>query len=314
MILDDSADTAQTHSAHADDPLALGSVQTRSRHYRPAAQLIPSVLATLGYLQPTPERPYNYAYEPPAGAPWENYTHDRRPVSIYNGRCTPARTSVDLEGYELWNAPCATLDFSDRDAIVQRYYPELVELALAATGAKHAYVFDHLVREREANRNALGFGRTAKGAVATANGQVHNDYTEASGRKRLALILGDAAADAAFKRYSIINIWRSIKAPVLDTPLAVCDARTIAAQDLVDAEVRYPRRTGEIYLASYSPKHRWTYFPAMDLDEALVFKQYDSQLSGVARYTPHAAFDHPHAPDNAVPRVSIEARCLVVYE
>jgi len=246
--------------------------------------------------------------------PWENYAHDRQPVSIYDGRATPVRTSVHLEGYELWNAPCTRLDFFDRDAVVQRYYPELVELALAATGAEHAYIFDHLVRERQAPGKALGFGRTSKGATATANGQVHNDYTEASGRKRLSLVLGDALADKVFKRYSIVNIWRSIKAPVLDTPLAVCDARTIAAQDLVDAEVRYPQRTGEIYLARYSPKHRWTYFPAMDLDEALVFKQYDSQLSGVARYTPHAAFDHPQAPDNAVPRVSIEARCLVVYE
>ena len=116
------------------------------------------------------------------------------------------------------------------------------------------------------------------------------------------------------RRYCIVNIWRSIKGPVLDTPLAVCDARSVMAKDLVNAEVRYPRRTGEIYLATHSPAHRWSYFSAMDRHEALVFKQYDSQLSGVSRYTPHAAFDHPDAPADAPLRESIEARCLVVFE
>ncbi|WP_307867214.1 CmcJ/NvfI family oxidoreductase [Variovorax sp. E3] len=127
-------------------------------------------------------------------------------------------------------------------------------------------------------------------------------------------MLPDADEAASVRRYCIVNIWRSIKGPVLDTPLAVCDARSVMARDLVNAEVRYPRRTGEIYLATHSPSHRWSYFSAMDRHEALVFKQYDSQLSGVSRYTPHAAFDHPDAPADAPLRESIEARCLVVFE
>ena len=101
---------------------------------------------------------------------------------------------------------------------------------------------------------------------------------------------------------------------MLDTPLAVCDARTVMARDLVNAEVRYPKRTGEIYLATHAATHRWSYFSRMDRHEALVFKQYDAQLGGVARFTPHAAFDHPLAPADAPLRESIEARCLVVFE
>ena len=52
----------------------------------------------------------------------------------------------------------------------------------------------------------------------------------------------------------------------------------------------------------------------MDRHEALVFKQYDSQVSGVARFTPHAAFDHPDTLLDAPLRESIELRCLVIYE
>ena len=115
-------------------------------------------------------------------------------------------------------------------------------------------------------------------------------------------------------RYGIVNIWRSIGAPVRDAPLAVCDARTIQVDDLVTADVHYRDRTGEIYLGVHNAHHQWFYFSAMQRAEALVFKQYDSQVSGVARFTLHAAFRHPDAPAGTPPRQSIEARCLVVYE
>jgi hypothetical protein len=115
------------------------------------------------------------------------------------------------------------------------------------------------------------------------------------------------------RRYGIVNIWRSIGGPVQDTPLAVCDARTVSAADLVEGEVRYPRRAGEIYLVRHSPRHRWSYYPGMDRHEALVFKQFDSRGDDVARFTPHAAFDLPQVPPDAPLRESIELRCLVIH-
>jgi hypothetical protein len=51
----------------------------------------------------------------------------------------------------------------------------------------------------------------------------------------------------------------------------------------------------------------------MDRHEALLFKQYDSRTEGVARFTPHAAFDLPEIPAGAPLRESIELRCLVVH-
>ena len=273
-----------------------------------------AVGAKLSYLAPTSERPCSYTYPPPSGVEWESCAFDLREMPIDDARFAAQTPGIDREGFELWDAPTAIRDFLDHDKVKVVYYQEASELALKVTGASRAYVFDHLVRKREPNRAALSFGRRGVNGLPAANGRIHNDYTEESGRKRLGLVLGDSADISRVKRFSIVNIWRSIKGPVLDTPLAVCDARTLVVSDLVASDVRYPNRTGEIYLSTYSPLHRWSYFSAMDKHEALIFKQFDSQVSGVSRHVLHAAFDHPKTPPDAPLRESVELRCLVIYD
>ena len=277
-----------------------------------AIDTAPSVVAGLSYLTPTSERPYTYMYEPPEGMARENCEYEFRSVEIADARQAPVPASLEWQGFELWGAPSSIKDFRDEAAVRSVYYAEMAELALAVTGATRAFVFDHQVRRREADRRALTFGRNGDGTQPAAVGRIHNDYTEESGRRRLSMVSGEDPSSV--KRFSIVNIWRPIKGPVLDTPLAVCDARTVSAADLISSEVRYPTRSGEICLVVHSPRHRWHYYSGMERGEALVFKQYDSQREGVSRFTPHAAFDHPEAPADAPLRESIEGRCLVVYD
>jgi hypothetical protein len=108
-------------------------------------------------------------------------------------------------------------------------------------------------------------------------------------------------------------VWRAINQPIESNPLAVADAQTLDAQDLLIAERRYPGRVGQTYRLKYNPKHRWYYFPRMRRDEALVFKVYDSLKDGRARFTPHTSFDDPTTAPGAPPRQSIEARALVFF-
>jgi hypothetical protein len=264
----------------------------------------------LNYLEPTVEVPRSYAFEPPAGTPWENCEYEVRDVEIHDNRGGAA--ALDREGFTLRVAPSRVTSFADDDQVRSHYYAECEALALQLTGGRRAVVFDHLVRR--ADRTQLNFGRRRKGDPAAANGRIHNDYTEASGKRRLAMVLDDPAEAAAVGRYCILNFWRSIAGPIRDVPLAVCDARTIQASELVAGEVCYPRRTGEIYYLVHSTRHRWSYFSEMDRDEVLVFKQYDSQVSGTTRFTPHAAFTLPDIAPDTPPRESIELRCLVVID
>lgn len=269
------------------------------------------VLAALHYLQPASPAPVSYACEPPAGTPWESGRYEARMVPIEDAR--GSATQLEREGFELRRAPTRVRRFDDDTEVRDVYYPECAALALAVTGAQRAYVFDHQLRRRSAS-DELNFGRRRQGPYAAANGRIHNDYTEASGRRRLGLVLDDEAAASKVRRHAIVNLWRSIAGPVLDTPLALCDARSVQAAELVAGEVRYARRTGEIYYVTHAPRHRWCYFAAMDRDEALVFKQFDSQAGGTARFVPHAAFDLPHVPPGTPPRESIEIRCLVTFD
>jgi len=98
-----------------------------------------------------------------------------------------------------------------------------------------------------------------------------------------------------------------------DAPLALCDAQSVAPGDLVAADLIYRDRTGENYLMTYRPSHRWFYVPEMRADEVLLLKCYDSAEDGRTRFVPHTAFTDPTAPADILPRESIELRTFVFY-
>jgi len=93
----------------------------------------------------------------------------------------------------------------------------------------------------------------------------------------------------------------------------MCDGRTIPEVGFIRYERRYRDRTGETYHISYSPEHRWFYFPLMTRDEALVFKVFDTDASAGVRFTAHTAFTDPTSLPDAKFRESIEMRALVFY-
>jgi len=140
------------------------------------------------------------------------------------------------------------------------------------------------------------------------------DHTTKSGPQRVRDLLPQAAAEDLLRgRVQIINLWRPIVGPLRDFPLAVADARSVDAADLVPADLVYPHRVGETYAVRYNPAHRWFYVPEMRTDEALLLKCYDSAIDGRARFAPHTAFRDPSAGANVRPRESIEVRALVFH-
>ena len=229
---------------------------------------------------------------------------DRRQVEIRSGRS--GTFSLDANGFTLVPHATQVVDFLDEKEIRATYYAEVAALIRQVSGAARVVVFDHTVRSGdEAEREA----RLLREPVLSA----HNDYTEWSGPNRVREVLPEEADDLLERRFAIIQAWRAINRPIQSNPLAIADALSVAPGDLLVAERRYPHRVGQTYRLKYNSAHRWFYFPEMRRDEALVFKVFDSEKDGRARFTPHTSFEDPATPPGAPPRQSIEARTLAFF-
>jgi hypothetical protein len=264
------------------------------------------VKSTLSYLARMSERPAYYLHPPPPGTPWRNTKGDRRTVEIHDARELAPPPALDREGFALVRLETAVEDLYDAGAVRDLYYPEVERLVKRATGAARVLAFDHNVRcATRAERGEKG----VQGPVRF----VHNDYTERSGPQRVRDLLSEEEAEARLRsRFAVINVWKPIRGPVLQAPLAVCDARSLRPEDLVPTDLKYRDRTGEVYSITFSPDHRWFYFSQMRAEEAMLIKCFDSD-GGRARFSAHTAFDDPTSPAEAPARESIEVRTLAFF-
>lgn len=231
---------------------------------------------------------------------------DPHTMVMHNGRPHAGDFKLDVDGFRFVDHPTRMTNFFDEDEIKRVYYPEMIELVKAQSGADRVVVFDHTLRTAD---DALREEKKIREVVRRA----HNDYTEWSGPQRLRDVLPDEAEELLKRRFAIIQVWRPIRHPVETHPLAIADARSVPFEDFVISERRYPNRIGQTYAIGYNPKHHWYWFPLMRRDEALVFKVYDSAKDGRARWTAHTAFDDPTSLPNARPRESIEIRTLAFF-
>jgi hypothetical protein len=275
-----------------------------------AARLVslPYVEATLNFVTPETIRARNYNFEPPPGVPRTSAKYAAHRVPIWDMRPIASRLSLNNTGVSLVTHETSVRDFYDENEVRDTAYAETEALLKQVTGASRAIVFDHTVRSRDPNLVDRATGERREPVL-----RVHNDYTANSGPQRVRDLFPDEAEDLLRQRFAIVNVWRPIRGPLRDSPLAVCDAQSVAHNDLVTAELVYPDRTGEYYLARFNPCQRWFYAPAMERDEALLIKCFDSADDGRARFTPHTAFTDPAAPLKAVPRESVELRTLLFF-
>jgi hypothetical protein len=265
-----------------------------------------TIEATVNYLKDTGEAPWTYSGGEGSTEVKSSGTPDPHRVTIHNGRPHAGRFVLESDGFRFVRHDTAMKDFLDPDEVKRVYYPEMEALIKAESGAKRVVVFDHTLRTAdEADREA----RKIREPVQRA----HNDYTEWSGPQRVRDLLPDEAEELFKRRFAIIQVWRPFRHPIETYPLAICDAKSVAVSDFVISERRYPGRIGQTYAVKYNLAHRWFWFPRQQRNEAIVFKVYDSEKDGRARWTAHTAFTDPTSPPNARPRESIEIRTLAFF-
>jgi hypothetical protein len=259
-----------------------------------------SVTATLYYQVRTDRKPERYVGEPPPGVVPFTGIDDPREVLIQDGRGRETEFSLDRNGFQLVRAPTKVQDFYNREEVKSVYYPEVERLLRDTLGASRVVVFDH---------NTRNAGREGQSVPSR---QVHNDHTINSAPRRVRDHLGDDATELLKHRFGVVNVWRPIRGPVLDSPLALCDARTFTDDDLIASDLVYKHVRGETSRVEFKPEHRWFYFSEQQPDEVLLIRVHDSANDGRARLSFHTSFENPAAP-GAPPRESIEVRTLVFF-
>jgi len=201
-------------------------------------------------------------------------------------------------------------EFNDKEKLKNVYCEEVGNALLQYTGAKEVQIYDFDVRRR-----LPGFPfsviqpllQDIQPALAA-----HVDSTRNSIDTIIRGLNGDKAGSLLQREHIYINVWRPLRGPVLDWPLALCDSSSINPdEDLVASDVVLGKGVAlENYLVHYSPRQSWWYLSKQLPSELLVFRQYDSLSRPPVA---HAAFMNPNSPSTAPPRESVEVRAIVYF-
>jgi len=259
------------------------------------------------YLIPGNKKPVYFASQGGAEAQLNiNADFEDIEVSIHDARCLNPSASLDKEGFELHNHESNIPNFYEIEDQQSAYEKELEEFVLPIVGGKSLLVFDHTLRSDSSDVRE-------KYQIREAAAVVHNDYTNASAHKRARdLLEPEVAEEKLQRRFAIVNVWRTIAGPVINSPLTCCDAQSVAEENVFASERRAKGRIGELELVSYNPSHKWYYYPEMHKEEVLLIKTFDSDDERASRSV-HTAFNNPLATPEAPPRESIESRMLIFF-
>jgi hypothetical protein len=267
---------------------------------------VPALTAEIPYIVDTGEKLINETFGPNNIQRRRTGTQELKPMEIRDGRAIAKELDLERHGFVFVEHKTKMKDFFDAEELKSVYYPEVERLIKETSGASRVVLFDHTLRSGDEGERET---RLIREPVLSA----HNDYTEWSGPQRVRDLLPEEAEALLKRRFAIVQVWRAINQPIESNPLAVADASSVALDDFLVAERKYPNRVGQTYRLKHNPGHRWYYFPRMRRDEAIVFKVYDSAKDGRARFTPHTSFEDPGSPPDARPRQSIEARALAFF-
>ncbi|KAI9781334.1 MAG: hypothetical protein M1816_002402 [Peltula sp. TS41687] len=214
------------------------------------------------------------------------------------------------------------------DRIVECYFQEVGHALLDYLKASSLRIFDYSVRRRDPafpDPSKRFSGRTQPAQNA------HIDTSEDSLVEFIKELHGDSAQEILSGRYMCLNVWKPLRGPLYDWPLALCDASSVDPKtDLVinDNVVSQINKLIENVLVHYNPNQKWYYLSNQVPSELLVFRQHDSEgktglcslynrvirPSDCPKAVPHVSFPNPMSPaDTVLYRESIEVRALVYF-
>lgn len=269
------------------------------------------VTSTISYLGPCAGKPVFHERR----RDLDRLPLEEQRVQIEDLRLRPGRPSLDQEGFVLIGHRSEVFDFFEPQ---QRevYLRETEALLREVTGAARVVAFPGGVLRRSERSPGFGAPHTSvPGRFA------HCDFSPNAKGSRYwieSMLPRDEAQACLRHRFAIYTAWRVLSAPPQDTPLAVCDARSVRTEDCAYTDcvidpLGAPEVRFENTVFRYGSNHRWGYFSNMTRDEVLLMRGFDSHPDR-ATGVPHVAFDDPSCPSDAPARESIDVRAFAFFE
>ncbi|GAA5986948.1 hypothetical protein JCM5350_000919 [Sporobolomyces pararoseus] len=223
----------------------------------------------------------------------------------------------------------ATVDGLKSVETTNSYLRECCDLYKDILGADDVTAWNSVIRSnsetavpdvKETRQKAVQKDAPPADTVKAISSSAHVDQDEEYAR----VIAKRAAGEDVFERYrrvQIVNLWRPLRGPVTNAPLAVCAYRSLDFEkDLMRCAGAY----GTHWSVSYSPQQEWSYISHQMPDEALLLRCYDSEMgsSGQALFSAHTAVDVINEPlpngieegTPLIPRTSVEVRLIVLHK
>ncbi|KAF2235632.1 hypothetical protein EV356DRAFT_514155 [Viridothelium virens] len=200
---------------------------------------------------PSNEKPYVLLYPPSDDLSQSNYTDEPvDDIPIHDMRPLIDELSLDREGFMVGklDSRLSYTDFANETKLRSVYADEVRRYLLNLLGARPAYIHECVIRQRgdRTPRENNGHGQPVS--------YVHTDYTK--------------------------HVWKPLRGPLKDWPLAICDLQSLRQSDLHPLDEVHRHDVLESHLVTYRPGQKWYYLSEQDPSEVLIFKSVDSCVKG----------------------------------
>jgi hypothetical protein len=268
------------------------------------------VRATINYIGAMDVEPYMYYSEPPEGRPYTNVVDDPHEVEIADLRGRADGLSLAEDSFIFTRHGHSFADFHNDDLIRSTYYAEVEQYFRELLDVERVFAYDFAVRKPDhgpKRPDGIPVGGTRRRPIKRA----HGDFIQPSFEQMVKDLGERCGADPLAGRHRGFNLWRPVRGPLTDGPLALCHPASVADEDHLPMRQFTEHRENQIAAIRYNPAHRWCYMSGMQADEAIIFSSYDSTKPCRSGVIGHCAFDDPTRPADGLPRESIEVRVLV---
>lgn len=174
---------------------------------------------------------------------------------------------LDENGFQICSLPSAESVFADELAITSGYYREVESFLLQHCGASRIVIFDHTIRRPGTNRGPIP--------------RTHVDQTTKAAIARVERHIPELSSQLLHKRFQLINVWRPISHPAWNSPLALCDFRSLGDGDMIETDridfAKPDAPPGETYSVAHNPGHQWYYHKNLDTSQVILIKCFDSK-------------------------------------